>query len=85
MPAAPTNAVVNAGDFSLQVTTDVVFGASFYTFEFNGAAEETSTPSITFDQLRSGQNYMIVATATKITGYGNFTSELTTINAATSN
>ena len=44
----------------------------------------SANPLGSFDGLRSGATYNITATATKTTSYGNFTSTVVKLTAATS-
>ena len=85
MPARPTIATINAGDFAITVSVNPVFGATFYTFERNGSsASNTTEPRENFSNLASGTPYSFNVTATKSTNYGNFTSEILSFDESTS-
>ena len=79
------NETVAAGDFNLNISVADVFGATFYTFDFDGTFTGPLTvPTNNFEMLNSGQNYMVSITATKTTSYGNFTSDPLTLTLSTS-
>ncbi|CAK8690966.1 unnamed protein product [Clavelina lepadiformis] len=84
LPNLPTNLTAFPGDFSLNISSEAVVGASFYTFKIPLVETISSAnPLGSFDGLRSGATYNITATATKTTSYGNFTSTVVKLTAAT--
>ena len=85
VPSRPTNLNTSSGDFSLNISTETVIGASFYTFAIPSVETVSSANQFaTFTGLSSGTIYNITSTATKTTSYGNFTSSTTTLTAKTS-
>ncbi|XP_076807193.1 uncharacterized protein LOC143450508 [Clavelina lepadiformis] len=84
VPSRPTNLNTSSGDFSLNISTETVIGASFYTFAIPSVETVSSANQFaTFTGLSSGTIYNITSAATKTTSYGNFTSSTTTLTAKT--
>ncbi|CAK8690969.1 unnamed protein product [Clavelina lepadiformis] len=72
----PENLSFTSGDFGLNISTNPAVGATSYTFTIGilNESTESSSPTASFTGLASGTIYVITATATLSTSYGNFTS-----------
>ena len=81
----PQNQTTIPGDFNLNISVSLVFGASFYTFQLDGSSTNVeNVPMTNFNDLNSGQRFMISVTVTKTTSERNFTSQALVFSEITS-
>lgn len=80
----PDNPLVIRSDFNLFLMVRRVVGATTYTATLERIVMESDTPNSLFTGLLSGQNYSMSIFATKITGYGSFSSRVLAVNSSTS-
>ena len=81
----PQNQTTIPGIFNLTISVPPVFGVFLYIFTLDGSSVNVeNNPTTKFEQLNSGQQYMISVIAVKNSGDRNFTSQALVINATTS-